>query len=198
MKSCEKLDESKIKKCSQEIIEFSVWEPLKSNLIAALKKSHNNVLNIKFDSSLDRAAITKVEFMNGHYIPVIILGKSGDTNELLITLNHELVHYLSTFERISLLSGSKKIEKCLTEYQLATLKDEAPAFKAELIFWNNAPEKFKTHFKNDFFYSKLFKKKLNYDEFYRLLVMSISADKNFILKKYIDMGEYSQCAKNII
>lgn len=198
MKSCEKLDEAKITQCSQEIIKFSIWEPLKSNLVEALRKSHNNILNIKFDSSLDRAAITKVEFMNGYYVPVIVLGKSGNTNELLITLNHELVHYLSTFERIGLLSGSNKIGKCLTEYQLATLKDETPAFNAELIFWNNAPDKFKNYFKNDFFYSKLFKKKLNYDEFYRLLGMSIGTDKNFILKRYIDMGEYSQCAKNII
>lgn len=198
MKSCENLNEVKLTKCVQEIIESSLWEPLKSNLAAALKRSHDNVLNVKFDGGLDRAAITKVEFINGHYVPVIVLGKSNDNHELLIILNHELIHYLSTFERISLLTNNNHIGKCLTEYQLATLKDEAPAFDQELVFWNNAPVKFKNHYKNNFFYSKIFKKKLKYEEFYKLLNRSISEDKNFILKKYIDMGEYSQCAKNII
>lgn len=197
MKSCENLDEVKLNKCIQQIVGANLWEPLKSNLVLALKKS-NNVLNVKFDPQLDRAAITKVEFINDHYVPVIVLGKSEDHNELLIILNHELIHYLSTFERISLLSNSNQIGKCLTGYQLATLKDEAPAFNMELIFWNNAPVNFRNHFKDSFFHSKIFKKKVKYDEFYKLLTKNISKDKNFILKKYIDMGEYSQCAKNII
>jgi hypothetical protein len=170
---------------------------LKSNLETALKKSKNN-LNIKYDSTLDRAAVTKVDVENNKYRPVIVLGKNTDTNELLITLNHELVHYISTFDRLSYVFKSEKIGECLTEYQLLTLLDEAEAFKAELIFWNNSLLTFKAHFKNMSFNSKLFQKRVNYEEFYKLLDVSIREDKNFILKKYIDMGEYAPCAKNII
>lgn len=195
--SCVDLNDQKLDKCLKAIIASSPWEPLKSNLTSALKKSKNKI-NIRFDAALDRAAITKVDVHNNQYRPVIVLGKTTDTNEFLITLNHELVHYISTFDRLSYVFRGEKIGKCLTEYQLLTLLDEADAFKAELVFWNNAPAVFKDHFKNVFFNSKVFQKRLNYEEFYKLLDVSISADKNFILKKYIDMGEYSQCAKNII
>lgn len=127
-----------------------------------------------------------------------MLGKNADTNELLITLNHELVHYLSTFNRLAYVFKNEKIGGCLTEYQLLTLLDEAEAFKSELVFWNNSPANFKMHFKDVYFNSKLFQKRMNYEEFYKLLDANIKSDKNFILKKYIDMGEYAQCAKNII
>jgi len=197
MDSCEKISNATLEKCIQEIIASSSWEPLKSNLAAALIKSQNNI-NIKFDPSLDRSAITKVEVQNNRYAPVIILGKNADSNELLITFNHELVHYVSTFDRLAHVYDGVKMNKCLTRYQLLTLQDEAYAFKAELDFWNNSPSTFKEHFKNIFFSSKIFQKKINYDEFYKLLDKSLSQDKNFILKKYIDMGEYSQCAKEII
>lgn len=197
MDSCEKISEASLGKCIQEIIASSTWEPLKSNLTAALIKSQNNI-NIKFDPGLDRSAITKVEMQNNRYVPVIILGKSTDSSELLITFNHELVHYVSTFDRLAHVYDGVKINKCLTRYQLLTLQDEAYAFKAELDFWNNSSLTFKEHFKNSFFNSKIFQKKVNYDEFYKLLNKSLSQDKNFILKKYIDMGEYSQCAKEII
>jgi hypothetical protein len=197
MDSCEKISGTSLGKCVQEIIASSNWEPLKSNLAAALVKSQNNI-NIKFDPSLDRSAITKVEVQNNRYVPVVVLGKSTDRHELLITFNHELVHYISTFDRLAHVYDGVKINKCLTKYQLLTLQDEAYAFKAELDFWNNSPLTFKEHFKNSFFNSKVFQKKVNYDEFYKLLDKNLSQDKNFILKKYIDMREYSQCAKEII
>ncbi len=197
MDSCEKISDATLGKCIQEITASSTWEPLKSNLAQALIKSQNNI-NIKFDPSLDRSAITKVEVQNNRYVPVIILGKSADSNELLITFNHELVHYVSTFDRLAHVYDGVKIKSCLTRYQLLTLQDEAYAFKAELDFWTNSPISFKEHFKNIFFNSKVFQKKVNYEEFYKLLDKSLSQDKNFILKKYIDMGEYSQCAKEII
>lgn len=197
MDSCEKISEATLSKCIQEIQVSSSWEPLKSNLATALIKSQNNI-NIKFDPTLDRSAITKVEVQNNRYVPVIILGKSADSNELLITFNHELVHYVSTFDRLAHVYDGVKIKKCLTKYQLLTLQDEAYAFKAELDFWNNSPQSFKDYFKNSFFNSKVFQKKVNYDEFYKLLDKNLAEDKNFILKKYIDMGEYSQCAKEII
>lgn len=197
MDSCEKISEVTLSKCIQEITVSSNWEPLKSNLAAALIKSQNNI-NIKFDPTLDRSAITKVEVQNNRYVPVIILGKNADSNELLITFNHELVHYISTFDRLAHVYDGVKIKKCLTRYQLLTLQDEAYAFKAELDFWNNSPQNFKDYFKNSFFNSKVFQKKVNYDEFYKLLDKNLAEDKKFILKKYIDMGEYSQCAKEII
>lgn len=197
MDSCEKMTDVTLGKCIQEIKDSSNWEPLKSNLTAALIKSKNSI-NIKFDPSLDRAAITKVEVQNNSYVPVIILGKNADTNELLITFNHELVHYISTFDRLIHVYDGLKIKNCLTKYQLLTLQDEAYAFKAELDFWNNSPMAFKEYFKKSFFNSKVFQKKVNYEEFYKLLDKSLVQDKNFILKKYIDMGEYSQCAKEII
>lgn len=194
---CNKLNDKNLDKCLKAIQDSSSWEPLKSNLSAALKKSPKKI-NIRFDSTLDRAAITKVDVDNNHYRPVIVLGKYSDSHELLITLNHELVHYISTFDRLAYVFKSEKIGKCLTEYQLLTLLDEAEAFKAELQFWNNAPAAFKDHFKDSFFNSKVFQKRVNYAEFYKLLDSSITEDKNFILKKYIDMGEYATCAKNII
>ena len=197
MDSCLNLSDIKLPACMKEIVASSTWEPLKSNLASSLKKS-NNTLNIKFDSKLGRAAITKVELKNNHYVPVIVLGKNADAHELLITLNHELVHYLSTFDRLAFVFDGAKIGNCLSKYQLMTLKDEAIAFDMEVLFWNNAPAEFKNHFKNIFFNSKIFQKKLNYDEFYKLLQHNVAEDKNFILKKYIDMGEYSQCAKGII
>lgn len=195
--ACIKLNDQTLGKCLNAIQNSSPWEPLKSNLTSALKKSKNKI-NIRFDSTLDRAAITKVDVLNNQYNPVIVLGKNADTHELLITLNHELVHYISTFDRLSYVFKGEKIGKCLTEYQLLTLLDEAEAFKAELMFWNNAPAAFKNHFTNTFFNSKIFQKRVNYTEFYKLLNASITEDKNFILKKYIDMGEYASCAKNII
>lgn len=197
MDSCENLSEKKLKKCLDEIIASSSWEPLKSNLSAALKKT-NNKINIKFDPKIDRAAITKVEVKNQQYVPVIIMGKNTDALEMLITLNHEMVHYLSTFDRLALVFNNEKIGNCLTEYQLKTLKDESDAFMRELDFWKNAPEDFRKHFSKIYFQSKVFNKKLNYDEFYSLLEKNMAADKNFILKKYIDWGDYLPCAKNII
>lgn len=197
MDECVRLNEKKLDKCLKAIVKSSTWEPLKGNLVRALKKSKNKI-NIRFDSTLDRAAITKVDVENEKFNPVIVLGKNADSNELLITLNHELVHYISTFDRLAFVFKGEKIGKCLTEYQLLTLLDEADAFKAELLFWNNSPAKFKDHFKTMYFNSKVFQKRMNYEEFYKLLDVSITQDKNFILKKYIDMGEYAPCAKNII
>lgn len=195
--SCEKISETTLNKCIQEIIVSSNWEPLKSNLAVALVKSQNS-LNVKFDPSLDRAAITKVEVQGKRYVPVIILGKSTDSSELLITFNHELVHYISTFDRLAHVYNGIKIKKCITKYQLLTLQDEAFAFNAELEFWNNSSISFKEHFKNNYFNSKIFQKKVNYEEFYKLLDKNLSVDRNFILKKYIDLGEFSQCAKELL
>jgi hypothetical protein len=53
----------------------SRWEPLKNNLKSALKKSKNKI-NIRFDTALDRTAITKVDVVNKQYQPVIVLGKN--------------------------------------------------------------------------------------------------------------------------
>lgn len=197
MDACSKLNEQNLDKCLKSIITSKTWEPLKSNLERSLKRSQNKI-NVRFDPTLFKTAITKVDVHNNKYTPVIVLGKNADANELLITLNHELVHYLSTFDRLAYVFKGEKIGECLTEYQLLTLLDEAEAFKSELLFWNNSPAIFKNHFKDIYFNSKLFQKRMNYEEFYKELEVSIKRDKNFVLKKYIDMGEYKQCAKNII
>lgn len=191
---CKKINSDNFKICLNQTLSGKLWPPLSLNLkIIDLKK-----VQIKFDPKLDRDALTKYEFIEKKLKPVIIIGPAEDMNELLISLNHEVIHYINFSQRLNLIADSKKNDNCLTSYQLATLKDETLAFEAEIEFWENSPKVFKKHFDKKIFYSRLTERKNSYSDYYLFLKQKLSEDRNFILKKYIDLGEYPNCAKSLL
>lgn len=147
---------------------------------------------------MDRQAITKYELNNGKFHATVIIGPTEDVNEFLITLNHELIHYLSFKERVHLITNPNKLSNCLTPYQLETLKDETSAFKAEISFWENSPSEFKKDFKDKTFESKLLNLKSDYAGYYSKLKANLKKEPNYILQRYIDLGEYPKCALKLL
>jgi hypothetical protein len=115
---------------------------------------------------------------------------------MAITLNHEIVHFAHLHNNLKFIGDNKKINDCLTRYQLSLLQDESSAFKEEINFWEQSPKWFKEHFKGQSFESRLIDKKTTYAEYYQIIKEKMSKDVFFVEKRYIELGEYPGCAKN--
>lgn len=196
LSNCKNVSQKTWAACSKQLLEFPAWSPLKENLKSAKEKS-NGLISTNYDPKLHNSGLAKLE-KNGHRaFPVIIFGSYENLNELLITFNHELVHYNNLFTQEHLAFDVKKLKNCITPYRLELLKDETRAFLAEIQFWKNAPVSFRESFKNKFS-SRLLKKTVSYSEYYKLLEEKLMSDSKFIEKRYIEMNEYPSCARELI
>jgi hypothetical protein len=82
--------------------------------------------------------------------------------------------------------------------RLGLLKDESVAFREEIYFWEQSPVWFKKHFDKQFFQSRLLEKNVSYKEYYEILKQKMDADARFIEKRYIALGEYPLCVKELL
>lgn len=147
-------------------------------------------------SSLKKQGEQRLEQKDQTLTPVIILPPISDPYEMAITLNHEIVHFVHLHNNLKLIGDNKKINDCLTRYQLSLLKDESSAFKEEINFWEQSPKWFKEHFNGQSFESRLIEKKTTYVEYYQILKEKMSKEIFFVEKRYVELGEYPECAKN--
>lgn len=140
----------------------------------------------------------KIQEKDNLLTPSISLPQIDDPYELAISLNHEMVHFVNSHESLKYIGDDKKINNCLTRYRLALLKDEAPAFREEIHFWIQSPGWFKKHFRHQKFESRLLERKVSYEEYYKLLKQKMDSDILFIEKRYISLGEYPVCVKELL
>jgi hypothetical protein len=150
--------------------------------------------NFKF-SPLKKQGEQRLEQKDQKLIPVINLPPISDPYEVAITLNHEIVHFVHLHNNLKFFDETKKINGCLTRYQLLLLKDESSAFKEEINFWDQSPKWFKEHFNGQSFESRLIEKKTTYAEYYQILKEKMNKDVFFVEKRYVELGEYPECAK---
>lgn len=178
------------------LLEEKLWGNFHTNY--KLAKSLWNIAPEFQFRSLNKQGEQKLEKHGNALIPLIVLPSIADPFEIVITLNHEIVHYLHLFNLLKFIKDNNKINHCLTAYKLGLLKDEGPAFKEEIIFWEQSPMWFKAHFINETFTSRLLERKVSYAEYYKILKEKIKADPFFIEKRYIDFGEQPKCAMALL
>lgn len=147
-------------------------------------------------NSMKKSGEQKLEKKENTLVPVITIPPNLNPYELVITLNHEILHFLNSHKSLNFLTDNTKINGCLTKYQLELLKDETLAFQEEIYFWTQSPAWFKKHFETDFFESRLLGRKVNYKEYYDQLDKELKKDQHFVVKKYISLGEYPKCAES--
>lgn len=152
---------------------------------------------IKFQT-LGKEGEQKIEKKGSEYVALIVLPQINDPYELVISLNHEIVHFVNSHSNLKYIEDNKRINNCLTRYRLELLKDEKAAFLEEIYFWEQAPQWFKKHFENQSFESRLLEKKVSYDEYYKILQQKMTSEIHFIEKRYIALGEYPTCAKDLL
>ena len=131
---------------------------------------------------------------HGELVPRISLSRDSDPFELLITINHELVHYAHSDELKAHISGDKKLNGCLLPFQKAILDNEMEAYLEEIKFWKEAPEWFRGASGAHFNSRLLGKRQVNYPEYYLKLESEIGSDASFIPKRYIALGKFPSCA----
>jgi len=154
---------------------------------------------IQVVEDLNSQAKVKLVEHNNSFIPALLLGKSDSPYDLLITLHHEIYHYSTFSNAAKYFNENQKIHNCATRYQIELAKDEVLAFQKEIDFYNQSPDWFKKEANQKKFDSKLLSlKNTTYSQYYKILKDKIDQDKNFIIKKYIEFGEYPQCLLKII
>ena len=116
----------------------------------------------------------------------------------MISLNHEIIHFVNSHANLRYIGDGKKINNCLTRYRVELLKDESAAFREEIYFWEHSQVWFKKHFDNQLFQSRLLEKNISYKEYYELLKQKMDADLRFIEKRYIALSEYPICVKELL
>lgn len=132
-------------------------------------------------------------------IPKISLSKKSDAYDLLITINHEIVHYANSKRLQELFDKGEKIDHCISPYRMALLENEKLAYLSEIYFWKTSPEWFKNEQKRTHFNSRILgRDKLTYAEYYRRLEEILVTDGNFVAKRYIELGKYPKCAAKLL
>ena len=158
-----------------------------------------NHLEYKIENLTDTEGGFQITKKDKKIIPVMTLSLTEHPYEVLITMNHETVHYANSQRLLRLISKNHKLKDCITEFQWAELKDETKAFHSEIKFWNNAPSWFRNGLHDFKFDSKLLElKQTNYEEYYKVLKTKLKSDGNFIVKRYVELGKAPQCAIKLL
>lgn len=187
----------KTESCINKLVgKEKIWGRLNSNYDKTKRLWKKNP-TVRFQI-LGKEGEQKIEKIGNEFIPLIVLPQISDPYELVISLNHELVHSVNSHSSLKYIGDNEKINNCLTRYRLEQLKDEGAAFREEIHFWEQSPKWFRKHFANQFFESKLLEKKLSYEEYYKILKQKMGAEVHFIEKRYIALGEYPICAKDLL
>ncbi len=135
----------------------------------------------------------------GKLAPKISLAKKSDPFELLITINHEIVHFANSMGLKAAFDDKKKLSGCITAYEKTMLDNEKLAYLGEIYFWKSAPEWFKNEMKRYHFNSRLLgADKIRYIDYYSQLEKELVADGDFVAKRYIDLGKFPKCARALL
>lgn len=158
-------------------------------------------LNLELVTDDDKEGEFSIILNNGKPMPFLRLSsKKSLLPEILLTVNHELVHYANSKELVETIPKRNDfVDNCITEYQKVVLKDENRAIKSELDFWNSSPPWFKEKLKNIRFNSKFTGlKQSSYKEHYAYIESQFQKDELFGSTMYIRLGEYPSCSQKII
>lgn len=177
-----------------------LWGDISKNFATGNKAWNKRGLEFKFDPYKKTAGEYVIIVEDEVPYPVLEFDHSMPFHEFVITLNHEMVHYANSKKLLELRSEQdKKINGCITKYQLSTLLDETKAFKAEIKFWEHSPIWFKKLFMFQEFDSKLTgRKNQNYQGHYEYLKNLYQRDPLLGSNLYIKLGQYPVCSKHII
>ncbi len=151
-----------------------------------------------FDPSTKVSGQIKMFPVKDQMLPGLILSPKLGVEELLLTLHHEIYHFASMREAFNDFYKQNKVEGCVSPYQLALLKDETPAYIREYQFYEKSPKWFKKALSKVVVDSRLFGSKMNLEEFYRNLDHQIKMDKKFIVRRYVELGQYPKCAAALL
>lgn len=175
------------------------WGDIPSNFNSGRKAWGKQKLEVDFSAPEGDQGEFSIRGRGKGEKPRISFSKHSDPFELMITLNHEMVHFANSEQLRAVRGNNKKMRDCLTPLELNQLNNERLAFLAEIYFWRSAPDWFKNEMRRPHFNSKLLgKEDLTYKAYYELLDREMAADKNFIAKRYIAMGKYPKCAADLI
>ena len=150
-----------------------------------------------FDPSVKVSGQIKMLPVGEKLLPGLILNPNISSEELLLTLHHEIYHFASMKEAFKDFFVKEKVGGCLTPYQLALLKDETPAYEREYQFYEKAPKWFRDSLKKIQVESQLFQLKMSLAQFYDMLSQKLKIEKNFIARRYIELGQYPACASQL-
>ena len=189
--------------CAEEIEKLlegvAMWGDTNSNYNEGRQHWVETKVELAFDARKGEEGDFEVFKKGGKLRPRVSLTRAADASELLITINHEIVHYANSKKLKELFADEKKIGGCLTPFRLALLENEKLAYLSEIYFWKTAPLWFKNEQKRTHFNSRLLGKgKLVYSEYYRLLEDALESDPNFVARRYIDLGKYPKCAAKLL
>ncbi len=151
-----------------------------------------------FDPSVGASGQIKMLPVGETLLPGLILNPKLGPEELLLTLHHEIFHFASMNEAFKDFFVQSKVDSCISPYQLALLKDEAPAFEREYKFYEKSPAWFKKAASKIMVDSQILKLRMSLAQFYENLGQKISVDKTFVPRRYIELGLYPPCAANLI
>lgn len=172
-----------------------LWGEASANYNKGKEEFLNSGLQINFSADKGEEGDFQIERVEGEFIPKISLSKSADAYELLITINHELVHFANSGSLKKLYGDKKKINGCITPYRLELLRNEQSAYFSEIYFWKMSPEWFKNEQKRSHFDSRILgKEKILYKDYYVQLEAQLVRDPYYIARRYIEFKKYPKCA----
>ena len=180
--------------------ENKLWGEADQNYRAGVSARKNVPLKILISQSKTAEGVFEIVLENGSPRPVITLSMHYSVPEILITLNHELVHFSNSSALLELISAKGQTAGvCASPYALSVLKDENRAFHSEVIFWNKSPQWFQKLFAEIPFRSKFsHSTEKSFDSYYRNLERSLKHDPLYASKRYIALKKYPPCALKLI
>lgn len=156
-------------------------------------------LTIQFNDSKEDEGDFAIVGKGKKLRPKISLSRKSDPFELMITINHEIVHFGNSEVLRKHFSDKKRVKDCLTPFELALLENERLAFLSEVYFWKTSPAWFKNEMKRFHFNSKLLgADRVTYKDYYERLEKELSSDRNFVAKRYVELGKFPKCAVDTV
>ena len=190
-------------KCLQAIITILsgpfLWGD--THTLFSLGKQRLNFAPFQIEYKKNLGAQAKVQLVKykDQFLPTLFLGDADGPYDLLLTLHHEMHHYSQMAETMKYFWDSAKINNCTTKYRIEMLKDEPRAFKKELEFYESSPQWFRKGADSVKFNSRLLNlKNITYSRYYKDLRKELNKNKDFIIERYIQMGEYDPCTRLLL
>lgn len=177
-----------------------LWGDVDANLKAGREAWGAQELSVKLVDNEPNEGGFAITLENDKASPSLTLSSKNSTlPEVILTANHELVHYANSKNLIAAIPARKELIKhCITRYQELVLADENRAFRSELKFWKTAPKWFKDQLAKVRFNSRFTGiQNSSYEQHYAFIEKSFRSDAAFASHKYVQLGEYPACANDI-
>lgn len=188
--------------CLDVVTEFIsrplLWRPTFEYYLKGRNAWDFKPLALQFQEDLPALGQTKLMVVDNNLIPALLLKPTDNPWELLITIHHEIFHFSHLGQSAEEFFSNDKIKNCVTPYQLALLKDELPAFREELEFYQDSPAWFKKKLSSKKTKSSLFGKTMSYPDFYKKLKFELNNRPGFIFEKYVELGLYPKCILEVM